>query len=435
MILSRMALLFVVAASAGLGAPEARTLLTGTPWIRHSIDGSGKGADGTKLGDLNRDGAPDIVTGWEEDGTTRVYLNPGPAAARRPWPKVLVGATPSAEDAMFVDLDGDGALDVITSTEGSTQRVFVQWGPREPARRLEAAAWRQDVFPATAGVTRWMFAAAAQLDGRHGIDLILGGKTAGGTGRSTLGWLEAPAAARDVADWRWHPLQEMGWTMTIQLEDMDGDGDADILYSDRTGPTRGVYWLENPGTTRVAAGAGWTRHVIGATDAHQIMFLYSGDVDGDGRRDIAVGTEREKVDAKDPDRHSQLRWLRRGDGSGDRWTEQVLALPGNIGNIKGVAIGDLDRDGRADIAVTCENATGERRGVYWLRQPERTADTAWTAHDISGAPGIKFDLIELLDLDGDGDLDLLTSEEREGGRGLGVIWYENPARPARPTAR
>ena len=38
------------------------------------------------------------------------------------------------------------------------------------------------------------------------------------------------------------------------------------------------------------------------------------------------------------------------------------------------------------------------------------------------------DRIELLDLDGDGDLDVLTCEERQNKNGLGVIWYENPAR-------
>jgi hypothetical protein len=36
--------------------------------------------------------------------------------------------------------------------------------------------------------------------------------------------------------------------------------------------------------------------------------------------------------------------------------------------------------------------------------------------------------LELVDLDGDSDLDILTCEEREGGRGLGIIWYENPSR-------
>ena len=44
-------------------------------------------------------------------------------------------------------------------------------------------------------------------------------------------------------------------------------------------------------------------------------------------------------------------------------------------------------------------------------------------HDIAGPPGTKFDRMELVDLDLDGDLDVITCEEAEN---LGVIWYENP---------
>ncbi len=36
-----------------------------------------------------------------------------------------------------------------------------------------------------------------------------------------------------------------------------------------------------------------------------------------------------------------------------------------------------------------------------------------------------FDRREMLQLDGDGDLDLMTCEERDQ---LGVIWHENPTR-------
>jgi len=56
----------------------------------------------------------------------------------------------------------------------------------------------------------------------------------------------------------------------------------------------------------------------------------------------------------------------------------------------------------------------------------------WVTHDLSGPDGIKFDRIELMDVDGDGDLDLLTCEERHRSKenpkltGLGVFWYENP---------
>ena len=76
-------------------------------------------------------------------------------------------------------------------------------------------------------------------------------------------------------------------------------------------------------------------------------------------------------------------------------------------------------DGQVDIVFSCENAKG-KSGVMWLTSPD------WTPREISGKDeGVKFDRIELLDLDADGDLDLLTCEERDN---LGVIWYENPQR-------
>ena len=53
-------------------------------------------------------------------------------------------------------------------------------------------------------------------------------------------------------------------------------------------------------------------------------------------------------------------------------------------------------------------------------------DYVWDDHEISGPDGIKFDVVQLLDLDADGDPDAITTEESEGGDGLGVIWYENP---------
>jgi hypothetical protein len=65
-----------------------------------------------------------------------------------------------------------------------------------------------------------------------------------------------------------------------------------------------------------------------------------------------------------------------------------------------------------------------------MGQGRTPAPTDWTTRDIAGGVGIKFDVIRLIDLDHDGDLDVITSEEREHGGGLGAIWYENPSRSA-----
>ena len=74
----------------------------GQPWLRHVIDDQSRGADGTRLADANGDGLIDIVTGWEQGGVTRVYLNPGPKLAKSRWPNVTVGPAQAVEDAVLM---------------------------------------------------------------------------------------------------------------------------------------------------------------------------------------------------------------------------------------------------------------------------------------------------------------------------------------------
>ncbi len=81
----------------------------------------------------------------------------------------------------------------------------------------------------------------------------------------------------------------------------------------------------------------------------------------------------------------------------------------------------------ADIAAEAQNhhAPKGKPGLAWLRRETTEITGQWKATDVSGDRGVKFDLVQLLDIDEDGDLDILTCEERDQ---LGVLWYENPAR-------
>ncbi len=384
---------------------EARSILS-SAWRRHTIDASSRGADGVRLKDVNSDGLLDIATGWEEGGVIRAYLNPGPARSAEPWPAVTVGSVRSPEDAVFVDLDADGAVDVVSACEGSVRTIWIHWAPRQKDRYLHAGAWTTEALPQSRSRGAWMFCLPLQVDGKNGIDLVAGAK-----GRNAqIGWFEAPGAARDLAAWTWHPLYDAGWIMSLVASDIDGDGDQDILASDRKGPSRGVLWLENPGTGPAQTHP-WPVHRVGGA-TKQVMFLSIVDLDRDGLKDVLTAVS-----------GTELLYSRRTRAGFPSWENYTIRLPAGAGKGKAVAAGDIDLDGRPDIVFTCEHAK-DLSGVMWLSAPGRVTDPAWISHDISGSrAGVKYDLAELLDLDGDGDLDVLTCEEANN---LGVIWYENP---------
>ncbi|NQU20018.1 MAG: VCBS repeat-containing protein [Candidatus Nealsonbacteria bacterium] len=380
----------------------------GRPWAIHAIDDSSRGADGVRLADVNGDRRPDITTGWEEGGITRVYLHPGPDAAGEPWPAVTVGTTPSVEDAVFVDLDADGRTDVVTCCEGGTRTMFVHWAPKNKADYLEPEAWTTEPIPASAGAMQWMFCLPMQVDGRHGIDLIAAAKGSG----AAIGWFESPEDPRKLDGWKWHPVSPAGWIMSLQAIDLDADGDLDVVTTDRRGPLRGCRWLENPGPGKAQAGP-WQNRFIGGRD-HEVMFMTA-----INSADLLVATK-----------PKTLLLFHRPDDIRTAWKPSAVTLPEPTGTGKGVAVGDIDRDGRWDVVFSCEGATGEKSGLMWLAGDGSPFSDRWTPHEISGPTGIKFDRLELLDVDTDGDLDVLACEESEPKagrrRGLGVFWYENP---------
>lgn len=359
------------------------------PWTRHTIDDSSKGADGVRLADANGDGLMDIATGWEEGGIVRLYLNPGKEQSKEKWPAVTVGKAKDVEDAVMVDLDNDGAIDVVSSCEGKTITMYVHWGPKDKAKLLDEDAWVTEAIPATAGLQQWMYCLPMDVDQKNGIDLVIGSKGKG----AAVGWLEAPENPRDVKSWVYHKIQDAGWIMSIEpvMTDM-------ILVTDRRGPKRGVYALDS------LAGS-WSRIDI---ESDQAEYMFVGRYPHHNKWVIATRGNGFKV----------------FDISGKQFTQVQIPSPFDIKNGKAVAIDQIDLDKTEDLVVSF-NTQGEKNkpGVAWIKVLPDKDPKDWPAYDISGLMGKKFDRIELIDLDGDGDLDVLTCEEADN---LGVIWYENP---------
>ena len=381
--------------------------LADEPWSRHTVDNSSRGADGVRLADVNDDDLPDLVTPWEEGGIVRVYLHPGEDRAKQPWPSVTVGKVASPEDALFVDLDADGAIDVVSSCEGVTNTMFVHWAPESPEDYLKEEKWLTQAIPATRGKQSWMFALPKDMDGDGRVDLVVSSKGDG----ASVGWLEVSENARDLKSWKYHHLIDAGWIMSLIEADMNGDSFGDILLSDRRGGARGIKWLEHPGHSRSGADSAWRPHTIGGQD-HEVMFIDDADVNGDGKNDVVAATHQ-----------SEILILQKNENRS--WQPTTIAAPFQSRKGKSVRLGDIDSDGVVDLVHSTEpNPAPRRPGITWLEGPLASGKEP-AVHPISDLAGSKFDLLQLIDIDRDGDLDVITCEEREN---LGLIWYENPVR-------
>ena len=382
--------------------------LADSPWKRHVIDDSSQGADGVRFADFNRDGRMDIVTGWEQGGITRIYLQPEQAEVKQRWPAVTVGHAPSVEDAVAVDLDDDGFLDVISSTEGKSRTLFVHWSPSNAETLLDETAWKTEAIPASVEKQAWMYCLPMDVDGENGVDFVAGSKNP----NAAVGWWQSPGNARDLKAWKYHKLIDAGWIMSLLADDVDNDGDLDVILTDRKTDTRGLKWLERRASNNVAGATAWKEHVIGGTNK-ELMFAVVRDLDQDGAKDILVTTR---------DGTTEL-YRRLPSSVVPKWEAHSVPNPFGYQHSKSIACADLNRNGQLDLVQTLRPSPAKAPAVGLMQCVGNPFSATWTVTDIGGPDGSKFDLIEAVDLDCDGDQDLVTCEEVAN---LGVVWYENP---------
>lgn len=142
-----------------------------------------------------------------------------------------------------------------------------------------------------------------------------------------------------------------------------------------------------------------------SANADQANTVRTADIDGDGDLDIVSAS---KADHK-------VAWYENMDGKGTFGSEQVVSA--SLNRVITVHAADLDGDGDVDII----SASEDDRRVVWFENTNGMgvfgpAQTITTSVQITES-------VYAADIDGDGDLDVLSSST--GNQRHRVAWYEN----------
>jgi hypothetical protein len=405
-------------------SPPAEAGAPGVPidvdvaWARKTIYNSIVGADGVDLADVDLDGFLDITTPWEDTGKITVSFHPGYALSASPWPTIeLDGGIGAGEGSLFCDVDLDGHMDVIATSE--TEKIIIYFSPTNPAQARTAGAWTTVEVTIANGITNWMQAACADfVPGDSGsIEIIAGGKLYPG---QEIG-LFATATPRVAGSWTHTKIGDAGWIMAMVNKDVDGDGDQDVVFSDRTyygpstdkhGELTGSRWLENS-----SSGTVWTNHTINKPTAK-----------GDPKWMDATGTLTVYDCSSDATRNFVQKWTTTNwltwTGTQIYGTSGSPAVPSSVGQCQDMEPADLDNDGDLDLIISFAFATDAKSVIIWMRN---NGDGTYTRGEMGGAgllDGTKADNIKTYDVDGDGDLDAITTlAEPEQ---LGLVVFCNP---------
>ena len=330
-------------------------------WRRDGDRGWVLGTSVEAAGDVDRDGVTDVVAGAPGKGLAIVLSGRDGREIRRLQGDSTEGNFGGAVAAAG-DVDGDGYADVIVGASGASARL--------------RGAGRAIVFSGKSG------ARLLTLDGEHENDGF-GSAVAGGAGRLLVVGAGAAGASHQGRVYiydvgkpapRWIEDADstgvaLGGMFVSIAGDVDGDGVPDVYASDFANRALGA------ATGRVYVYSGATGRTLltltgeRAGEALGTSASRAGDVDGDGRADLAVGSWQFGGEAWSG---GKITIFSGRDGHVIRTI--TGRVPGETLGFDSVGIGDVDGDGAVDFLVTSAYSlvNGPRSGRVYVVAGERT---------------------------------------------------------------
>lgn len=231
----------------------------------------------------------------------------------------------------------------------------------------------------------------------------------------TMGLTAALSAEIVESPWKKTTVHSGHHTMTAVAADFTHDNRVDVISS-------------SGGKTRLFVAPDWTEVILDEDARHGCIHSEVMDVDQDGDADF-IGARYNP---------GLIYWLECPDGDATQHPWAYHLIHDEIHGIHGLLVGDVDRDGRADlIANSAQPTEPYPESVLWLSIPQnvRTAER-WPAHAAADrdAPGLTH-YMGIGDLNADGRPDLMTAAkggpQAEPNSGDWFAWWEAPENPNR----